>query len=368
MSEAQYEFISYEQLHDFTMRVFLHNGVPEAEARRAAEVLTTSDVRGIESHGVARLPVYAGLLARGDINPRPKIRTVRETPSTATLDGDGGLGLVVGPKANDLAMEKAEQAGSGWVSVCGSSHFGIAGYYPLQALARDIIGWAMTNATPQVTPLWGARRTLGTNPIAIAFPGCEEPPIVIDMATSVTAYGKIEVARRKGESIPHGWTLDSDGQVTTDPNAMGPDYALLPLGSDRARGGHKGYCLASLVDVLCGVLSGANWGPFVPPFALDLAPPDEKVGTGIGHFFGAMRIDGFADPAEFKRRIDHWIRTLRKTKPAPGTEGPIIPGDPERKAEALRRREGIPLVAAVADALRTLSRETGVALEGLSPR
>src|SRR5438477_9674246 len=219
----------------------------------------------------------------------------------------------------------------------------------------------MTNATKSVAPLWGAERMLGTNPLAIAFPGLEEPPIVIDMATSAAAYGKIEIARRAGKSIPLGWAIDGSGAPTTDPNAMIDGGAQLPLGSDRDGGGHKGYGLAVMVDVLSAVLSGANWGPFTPPFALRQEMPARSVGKGNGHFFGALRIDAFIDPAEFKRQIDDMVRTLRATKPAPGTSGPLIPGDPERLAEIERRRDGIPLVAAVVDELRGVGRQTGVA-------
>ena len=196
-----------EQLGEFSARVFRHFGVTEADARQAADVLATSDLRGIDSHGVARLHTYFDMLTLGRINPRPEIRVVRQLPGTATVDGDNGLGLVVGPRANEIAMEKAEAVGSGWVSVCNTNHFGIAGYYPLQALKRDLIGWAMTNSTKLVAPLGSAERMLGTNPIAIAFPAKEEPPIVIDMATSATAYGKIEIAMRKRAADP-GWLGD----------------------------------------------------------------------------------------------------------------------------------------------------------------
>src|SRR5437870_145234 len=299
----------------------------------------------------------------GRINPKAEVRIVRETASTATVDGDNGLGLVVGPKANAIAMEKAVAAGSGWVSVCNTNHFGIAGYYVLQALERDLIGWAMTNSTSLVTPLWGMERMLGTNPIAIAFPGKEEPPIVIDMATCAAAFGKIEMARRKGQAIPSGWGIDSQGRATTNPDDTVNGGALLPLGSDRERGGHKGYALAVMVDVLSAVLSGANWGPFAPPFALRLKIPERSVGKGIGHFFGAMRIDAFIETAEFKRQIDQLVRTLRETRPAPGTAGPLIPGDPEREAEAIRRREGIPLVMPVVEELRDISRLSGIRFE-----
>lgn len=198
------------------------------------------------------------------------------------------------------------------------------------------------------------------NPIAIAFPGKEEPPIVIDMASSAVAYGKIEIARRVNDSIPRGWAQDANGDTTQDPERMVNGGALSPLGSFREMGGHKGYCLATMVDVLCCVLSGANWGPWAPPFALRQEIPSRSVGKGIGHFFGAMRIDGFIDPDEFKNQIDDWIRTFRSSKPQPGTEGPLIPGDPEREAEAIREVEGIPLVMPVVDDLRDISKRTGI--------
>jgi L-2-hydroxycarboxylate dehydrogenase (NAD+) len=350
----------WERLHEFTARVFRHAGVPEADARLAADVLSAADLRGIDSHGVARLSTYFDLLEAGRINPRPRLEVVRETASTATLDGDNGLGLVIGPRSNDIAMDKAETAGSGWVSVCNTNHFGIAGYYPLRALERQMIGWAMTNSTRLVAPLWGAQRMLGTNPIAIAFPGHEEPPIVIDMATPVVPLGKIEIAKRRGERIPLGWAIDAEGQPTDDPDRLLNGGSLLPLGSDREHGGHKGYCLGMMVDVLCAVLSGANWGPFAPGFMLRQQVPERSVGKGIGHFFGAMRIEGFIDPLEFRRQIDDLVRTFRATKPAPGTGGPIIPGDPERAAESVRRKGGIPLVGAVAEDLREIARRTGV--------
>jgi L-2-hydroxycarboxylate dehydrogenase (NAD+) len=361
--EAEVRFFSGPRLHEFSARVFSRLGVPEAEARIAADVLACADRRGVDSHGVARLRSYAELLASGKINPRPVLRLVRETASTATVDGDNGLGLVVGPKVNEMAMDKAERAGTGWAVVRNSNHFGIAGYYPLQALERGMIGWAMTNSSRGVAPLWGAERMLGTNPIAIAFPADKETPIVIDMATSAVAYGKIEMAEREGTPIPEGWAVDREGQATTDPAAILQGGALLPLGSDRERGGHKGYCLALMVDVLSAVLSGANWGPFTPSFTLRGDPPLRSVGQGLGHFFGAMRVDAFREGAEFRAQIDDFVRTLRNTRPAPGTKGPLIPGDPEREAEEERARGGIPLLPAVVQDLCEVSRQTGVPFE-----
>lgn len=349
-----------DQLHEFCVRVFQHFDVPEYDARLAADVLHAADRRGIDSHGVARLKTYYDLLSEGRINPKPKVQVVRHTLSTATVDGDNGLGLVVGPKANKIAMAKAEQSGSGWVSVRNTNHYGIAGYYVLEALEQDLIGMAMTNTTKIVAPLWGREKMLGTNPIAIAFPGKEEPPIVIDMATSTVAFGRVEIARRKKEKLPAGWAIKHEGTSTDDPDEMIGGGALLPLGSTRELGGHKGYCLATMVDILSCVLSGANWGPFAPPFALGQAMPERSVGKGIGHFFGALKIAGFIDPDEFKRQIDDWIRTFRATAPAPGTQGPLIPGDPEREAEAERRRDGVPVLMPVVEALREISSETGI--------
>jgi LDH2 family malate/lactate/ureidoglycolate dehydrogenase len=203
---------------------------------------------------------------------------------------------------------------------------------------------------------------LGTNPIAIAFPGKEEPPIVLDMATSAVAYGKIEIAQRSGKPIPKGWAIDREGRATTDPEAMMAGGALLPLGSDRELGGHKGYGLGLMVEVLSALLSGANWGPFAPPFAISQVVPTRSVGKGIGHFFGAMRIDAFRDPDEFKAEVDALVRTLRGTRPAPDTTGPLVPGDPERVAEAERARFGIPLLPPVISDLLDVSRRSGVPL------
>lgn len=363
-SEFETQTFPVEQLSQFIRQVLRHFEISEEDAQQSADVLIASDVRGIDSHGIARLPMYARWLRAGRINPRPQVAIVRETPSTATVDGDNGLGLVVGNAANDIAMEKAAEVGTGWVAVRNSNHFGIAGYYPMKCLARDMIGWAMTNASCQVAPLWSRDRMLGTNPIAVAFPAGQQRPIVIDMATSVVAYGKVEIAQRKQVPIPDGWAIDAQGRVTNDASiCTGLDYALLPLGGDRDHGGHKGYCLASMVDLLCGVLSGASWGPFAPNFFFDNPPRETEAGVGLGHFFGAMRIDGFIDADEFKSRADHWIRSFRNANPTPNTSGPLIPGQPEWEAEQQRRRGGIPLLTVVVDKLKDLSCETGIAFD-----
>ena len=345
-----------EDLQRWVADVLERSGLSDHDAALAADVLATADRRGVDSHGVARLPSYIAQLRSGTANPAPKVRIVRETPSTATVDGDNGLGLVVGPQANEIALSKAEQCGSGSVSVRNSSHFGLAGYYVLKAVERSLIGWSMTNGTPVVAPLWGATARLGTNPIARGFPGGEEPPIILDMATSAVAYGKVEMARRRGVSIPQGWAIDAAGEPATDPGAMMRGGALLPLGSSREMGGHKGYGLAVGVDLLSAVLSGANWGPWAPPFSVGFPPPARQVGLGLGHFFSALRVDAFIDLEEWGRQVDDYIRTMRATEPQPGTTGPVLPGDPERLTELHRTEHGIPLLRSVAGSLEELAK------------
>jgi L-2-hydroxycarboxylate dehydrogenase (NAD+) len=205
-------------------------------------------------------------------------------------------------------------------------------------------------------------KMLGTNPIAIAFPGFEEPPVLIDLATSTVAYGKVEIAKRKGQSVPTGWCIDKNGEDTNNPDDMMEGGALLPLGSDINGSGHKGYCLASMVDILCAVLSGANWGPFATPFAINVQAEAKQVGKGIGHFFGALDIEGFRDTVEFKRSIDEWVRTMRSAKPLPGLKEVLVPGDPERRAYRQRMTEGIPLNVDVVNSLKAIADETGIGL------
>ncbi len=353
---------SADSLRRFTTAVFEYFTVPHEDAVLAADVLAYSDEHGIDSHGIARLKTYCDLLKAKRINPKPNISVVREKRSVATVDGDNGLGLVVGPKCMEMAMQKAKEHGSGWIAVCNTNHYGAAGYYPVMALQEDLIGLSMTNTTAGVAPFNGAEKMLGTNPIAIAFPGLKEPPLVIDFASSAVSYGKVEKAKRKGEMIPNGWCIDKDGHPTNDPAEMIEGGALLPLGGDKDGSGHKGYCLAGMIDILTAVLSGANWGPFAVPFAIHVVPSNKQVGKGIGHFFGAWDIEGFRDKEEFKRNIDEWIYTLRNTKPQPGEEKVLIPGDPEREAYQIRMKQGIPVNKEVVASLEDIAGYTGIKL------
>lgn len=357
---TKFSRIPADKLRLFTAQVFERCGLSVDDAHQAADVLVSADLRGIDSHGVARLYAYVENLQSGATNPKPQLRIVRETCSTATVDGDNGLGLVIAAKANAIAMEKAEAHGSGWVAVRNSSHFGIAGYYTLQAAQRDLIGWAMTNTSKVVAPLGSVERMLGTNPISVAIPTHSQRPIVIDMSTSTVSWGKIELARRAHQSIPEGWAIDAMGQSTTDPEKVFESGTLLPIGATVESSAPKGYCLTAMVDLLSGVLSGANWGPFVPPFVVKQDTAEKRVGLGIGHLFGALRIDGFRPADEFKQSVDEWIGVMRAGKPLPGGSGPLIPGDPEWQAEDDRRKHGIPLHPAVLADFSTIGQRIGV--------
>lgn len=347
-------------LRTFTENVFKAIGCSAEHAWLAADVLLRSDMRGIDSHGVARLSGYVRLWEKKRINPTPNITIVHETPTTATIDGDAGLGLVVAPFAMKIAIEKAEKYGSGWVSVRNSNHFGISGYHALMAVERDMIGFAMTNASPLVAPTFSNERMLGTNPMCYAFPAGQYPPVVVDMATSAAANGKLEIAQRAGKPVPEGWIQDSEGNFTTDPHALKKGGSLLPLGSDREHGSHKGFGLSATVDILSAVLSGANYGPWVPPFVSFLEPPNDPVGSGIGHFLGAMRVDGFRPVDDFKHHMDNWITRFKSAQKTDPDQGVIIPGEPELEAENERVVTGIPLVDAVVDDLNELANKFGI--------
>jgi L-2-hydroxycarboxylate dehydrogenase (NAD+) len=344
-----------ENLQAFALSVFRKIGCPDHQAQLATDVLLAADLRGIDSHGLARLSGYVRLWEANRINATPNIKTIHESPSTAVIDGDGGLGLVVAPKAMEIAIAKAKQCGTGWVSVQHSNHFGIAGYHAMMALEHDMIGIAMTNASPLVAPTYSVERLLGTNPIAVAIPAGKQPPFVSDMATTTAANGKLEILQRKNKDAPTGWIQDKDGKSSTNPHELKDGGALVPLGSDFEHGSHKGYGLGSIVDIFSAVLSGANYGPWVPPFVSFLAPPADPVGKGIGHFFGAMRIDAFRPANEFKSHMDNWITRFRSAKTVEGQSRVLIPGDPEREISQVRIKEGVPLNPKVVEDLKELA-------------
>ncbi len=356
------QVFAYQQLFAFTRSVFLSMGCPERDAETAAATLLAADLRGVDSHGVARLSGYVRLWEAKRVNATPHIRIIHETPSTAVVDGDSGLGLVVAPFAMQVAIKKAKQAGTGWVSVQNSNHFGIAGYHAMMALEHEMIGIAMTNASPLVAPTFSTDRMLGTNPICVAAPAGIQPPFVADLATTTAANGKLEILQRKKQATPSGWVQDKEGNPSTDPHELKNGGALLPLGGDRDHGSHKGYALGAIVDLFSALLSGANYAPWVPPFPAYVPMPAQQPGKGIGHFLGAMRIDAFRPAADFRNAMDHWIEGFRNAKTVAGEDRVLVPGDPERETEAIRRESGIPLLDVVVKDLEELAHRFSLAL------
>lgn len=348
---------SYQELRKYILDVCKTMGCSVEDADITSDVLLAAELRNISSHGVSRLNDYVKLWKSGRINSKPNINIVHETLSTAVMDGDSGLGMVVGKSAMNIAISKAKTAGTGWVSVRNSNHFGIAGYYAMLALEHDMIGIAMTNANPLVAPTFSVDRLLGTNPIAVAIPAGKYPPFVADFATTPIARGKLDLMHKKGEKAPIGYVQDKDGFPNTDPNILTQGGAIVPLGGDYLHGSHKGYCLASIVDIFSAIFSGANFGPFVPPSVAFLPVLDNQPGIGTGHFFGAMRIDAFQKADDFKAQMDLWIQTFKMAKTDSEHEKIIIPGEPEREWESIRMKEGIPVLDKVVDDLNQIADE-----------
>ena len=349
------KIFTYDQLYSFSNNIFLKIGCNQRDAETATKSLLSADLRGVDSHGVARLSGYIRLWDAKRVNAKPVIKIIHETPSTAVIDGDRGLGLVVAPFAMQVAIDKAKAVGTGWVSVKNSNHFGIAGHHAMMALKEDMIGIAMTNASALVAPTFSKERMLGTNPIAVAIPAGKQPAFVADFATTTAANGKLEILQRKNLEAPTGWVLDKDGEPSTNSAAIKNGGLLLPLGGDKEHGSHKGYALGAVVDIFSAILSGASYGPWVPPFPAYIPMPENMPGEGLGHFFGVMRIDAFRKADEFKEHMDNWITRFRSAKTIAGQEKVIIPGDPEREMELERMKNGIPLLPAVVADLKALS-------------
>ena len=341
-----------ERLTGFTQALLERAGVQPDDAATSAEILVTADVYGIESHGIARLGYYMGLIGGEliDLKATPVIE--RQTAVTATVDARNGFGPPSAHWAMTTCLDKAEAAGLAMVTVRNSNHFGIAGYYAMMAASRGLVGMAMTNAGAQVVPAHGRQPMFGTNPLAVAVPAGRERPFLLDMATSAVSWGKIEIKRREKAPMPLGWALDADGEPTTDPEAAD---LLLPLGSDGERGAHKGYGLVTLVDILCGPLAGAAFGPLVA--GMRTRPPRA---SGIGHFFAAWRPDAFRPLEEFRADMDALIAGLHESAPAPGHERVRVAGEPEFAAEQDRRAHGVPVHAAVVAELEALGAQMGV--------
>ncbi len=354
---------SYEYLFDFISGVLIKMGFKKTDSIKCSKVFLAAELRGISTHGIARLSDYYRLWEVGRINIQPHIKVVHQTPSTAVVDGDSTIGMLPALFSMELAIKKAKDVGTGWISTRNSSNFGIAGYYAMMALEQDMIGICMTNASPLVAPTFSAGALLGTNPIAFAIPALNQPPFVADFATTPINRGKFTFAAMTGENLGYGFAQDQFGHPSDDPSILEKKGSMLPLGGDREHGSHKGYCLGAIVDILSAILSGANFGPFVPPMVAYLPVLEKKTGAGLGHFFGAMRIDAFQEAKHFKLKMDEWINTFRNAKPAEGYDRVLIPGDVERENEIRIRKEGIILKPKVVDELKIIAARFGIPFE-----
>ena len=360
---SEFRIVRAESLTRFCQEVFEKLGVPTADALTTSEVLVLADLRGIESHGVARLRRYYTGLKNGVMVARPDVRVVHETPVTARIDGGGALGQVAGRQGMLLAIEKAKKNGVGFVAVGNSNHYGIAAYYSMMALAHDLIGISLTNSDCYVVPTFGIDVLLGTNPISVTVPALRERPFVLDMSTAVATLGKLEVYNRMGKKLPHGWATDERGQSCDDPGRVLANIrgktggGLLPLGGvGEDFGGHKGYGLDLLVDILSGVLPGSAYLNLLYP----KTPEGKPLPSLVGHFFGALRIDAFRPAEEFKKDMDDMIRRLRNSPKAEGCDRIYIHGEKEFELERKYLKEGIPLYFKVYEDLRSLAGELGI--------
>jgi L-2-hydroxycarboxylate dehydrogenase (NAD+) len=354
----EHTIVRPEKVRSLIAAIFAHYCVPPDDAAVAADVLVRADLRGVETHGVHNLFKYVGPLRDGSLNARPHIEVVRKSPVTALVDGDGGMGLVVGVRAMELCIAKAAEQGLAAVAVRRSRHYGMASYYSLMCLPHDMIGVSLTtNSRPATVPTFGAQAMMGTNPISIVVPAGREPPFELDMATSVAAVGKMTLGLAEGKSdIPLGWALDKEGHPTGDARTALSAIRLLPLGGARELGSHKGYGLAVAVEILCAVLTGGMYGNLY-----DRHPPDDpKVRNGSTHFFAALRVDHFRPVDEFKAAMDDLLRALKESERAAGHDRIYVAGEIEYETEQERLRSGIPYHSSSMAALRDYAAACGI--------
>jgi L-2-hydroxycarboxylate dehydrogenase (NAD+) len=321
--------------------------MPEDDARQAADVLLYADVRGIESHGVSNMMrSYVAGLRDGSINPRPQWKIVRGAAAVATIDSDRGLGLVVGPRAMQVAIDRAREYGIGAVSVGNGRHFGAAAYHAAMALEHDMVGLAMTTGGVTVVPTFGAQAMVGLNPLAVAVPTHREPPFLFDASMSSVAGNKIRLAKRVGAGVLPGWIAEMDGTPIMDERPVPDEFMILPLGGTREIGSHKGYSLAVMIEVLAGVLAGGHAGPHRR--------------AGSSHHFIAYHVDAFTDVDGFKSDMDEYLRTLRESPTAPGHDRVVYAGLPEHEEEQIRREQGIPYHPEVIEWFQGVTSELGL--------
>lgn len=335
-----------KRLEQFATSVLVAMGLPEGDAGTCAARMTEADLRGVDTHGIFRLPHYCRRIKLGGINLRPRVHVVRENAVTALVDGDNAMGHVIMTFATQLAIRKASESGLAWIGIRNSNHSGPAAVYSSMPLAHDMIGMYMTVANANHMPPWGGvEMILGTNPISVAIPAGEEPPVVLDIATTVASYGKIKLAAQKGESIPEGWMMDRKGQPITDPRRSNEGF-LLPIGT------YKGYGLNVVIGMLAGVLNGAAFGRNVVDFNKDLVTRNNG-----GHMIMAMRVDNFQPVEAFKGEMDRVIREIRDSEKMDGVKRIWLPGEIEFYRVKERLERGVPIAPAVLEELRKLATE-----------
>ena len=336
--------VTAQKLEEFTARAFEAVGIAAADARSIAELMVRADLQGSEGHGVFRLPQYIRRIKGGAVNLKPNIRVEREAAGMALVDGDNGMGHLVMRFATEKAIEKAKAAGVAWVGVKWSNHAGPASLYASMPMEHDMVGLYLAVGNANHLPAWGGLdMLLSTNPIAVAFPGGEEPSIVLDMATTVAAYGKVKTKAQRGETMPEGWMMDRLGRPLTDPKRSNEGF-LLPIG------GYKGYGLALVFGLLAGTLNGAAMGRDVVDFNADDTTP-----TNTGHSIVAINVAAFQPVADFKKSVDALSRDLRNSKRLPGVDRIRLPGEGSHAARADRAKNGIPLPAPLVAALNQLA-------------
>ena len=352
---ADYSRFDATEIKQWTSSVFEKLGAPVDDAHMTTEALIHADLMGIDSHGLNRVTVasYAGGLKSGAINAKAVPEIVHEASSTAVIDGQNGLGPVASTVAMDLAIAKAKETGAGFVSIRGSNHYGASSHYSTMALPHNMIGFSMTVGGLGVVATGGRGRRIGINPMSVAAPAGHAMPFILDIATSVVAAGKLELARMKEQPVPTGWIVDAEGKDTTDPNAFWAGGAILPLGGGPSTGGYKGYGLSVMIDILAGVLSGGG-------FAGELR--EAGLSGSTSHFQGALSIDGFGSVDNFKAIMDRMVAYLKATEPAEGSSGVLVHGEREILAEQGRLKNGIPYHKEVVGRLEVLASDVGVPL------
>jgi LDH2 family malate/lactate/ureidoglycolate dehydrogenase len=334
----------------FVSRAFAAAGVPQPDAKILADLMVEADLRGSDTHGVIRLPIYVRRIRAGGVNPKPNIHVAKDRPSAALVDGDNGMGHLVMRRAAQLAIEKAKATGIGWVGARMSNHAGPAALYATMPLQHDMIGLYFAVGSNNHLPPWGgAENLLGTNPMAVAVPAQDEPAIVLDMAPTVAAYGKVRLKAQRGEQMPVGWMIDRDGKPLTDPKRADEGY-LLPIGD------YKGYGLSLIIGILAGALNGAALGRDVVDFVKETGRA-----TNTGHAVAAIAVESFMPPQAFKHAVDAVIRDMRNSRRLPGVERIFLPGEQSHAKYVERSQNGVPMPKPLRESLDALARDLNVA-------